>query len=39
MKERELRTAKKFSILDKCKSLERELLQINRVETIEFDLN
>ena len=39
MKERELRTAKKFSILDKCKSLERELLQINRVEAIEFDLN
>lgn len=39
MKERELITAKKFGILDKCKSLKRELLQINRVEAIEFDLN
>lgn len=39
MKERELRTAKKFGILDKCKSLEKDLLQIDRVEAIEFDLN
>ena len=28
MKEREVRTAKKFGILDKCQELEQELLQI-----------
>jgi hypothetical protein len=39
MKEREVRTAKKFGILDKCQELEQELLQIGRVEKIEFDLN
>lgn len=39
MKEREVRTTKKFGILDKCQELEQELLQIGRVEKIEFDLN
>lgn len=39
MEERELRTAQKFGILNKCKELEKELLQIDRVEKIEFDLD
>lgn len=39
MKERELRTAKKFGILDKCQELEQELLQIGRIKKIEFDLD
>lgn len=39
MKEREIRTAKKFGILDKCQELEQELLQIGRIKKIEFDLN
>lgn len=39
MKERELKTAQKFGILNKCQALEKELLQIDRVEKIEFDLD
>lgn len=39
MKEREVRTAKKFGILDKCQELEKELSQIDKVKKIEFDLD
>ena len=34
MKERELKTAQKFGILNKCQALEKEILQIDRVEKI-----
>lgn len=39
MKERELRTAKKFNIVDKVEKLKKELLEINGVTEVEFDLD
>lgn len=39
MKERELNTAIKFNIVEECKKLETELLQIDRVAEVEFDLD
>lgn len=39
MRERELRTAKQFNIVDKVEKLEKELLEINGVTGVEFDLD
>lgn len=39
MKERELRTAKKFNIVNKVEKLEKELLEIAGVTEVEFDLD
>ena len=39
MKERTLRTAKEFSILDKVEKLEKELLSIDGVTEVDFDLD
>lgn len=39
MRERELRTAKQFNIIDKVEKLEKELLEINGVTEVDFDLN
>lgn len=39
MRERELRTAKKFNIVDKIEKLEKELLEIEGVTEVDFDLN
>lgn len=39
MKERELRTAIKFNIVDKVEKLENELLKIEGVTEIDFDLD
>lgn len=39
MKERELRTATKFNIIDKVEKLEKELLEIEGVTEVEFDLD
>lgn len=39
MKERELRTAKQFNIVDKVEKLEKELLEVNGVTEVEFDLD
>ena len=39
MKERELRTAIKFNIIDKVEKLEKELLEIEGVTEVDFDLD
>lgn len=39
MKKRELRTAIKFNIIDKVEKLEKELLEIEGVTEVEFDLD
>lgn len=39
MREREINTAKHFGILEKMKELERELLKIEGVPEIDFDLD
>lgn len=39
MRERELRTAKKFNIVDKIEKLEKELLEIEGVTEVDFDLD
>lgn len=39
MKDREKDTALHFGIMDKCKKLEKELLQIEGITEIEFDLD
>lgn len=39
MRDREKNTALHFEIIDKCKKLEKELLQIDGITDIEFDLD
>lgn len=39
MKERTIKTAKEFSILDRVEKLERELLSIDGVTKVDFDLD
>ena len=39
MKEREIKTAKRFGVLDRIEALERELLNIEHVVEVEFDLD
>ena len=39
MRDREKNTALHFEIMDKCKKLEKELLQIDGITDIEFDLD
>ena len=39
MKERTIKTAKSFGILEKVKKLEKELLEIDGVTDVEFDLD
>lgn len=39
MRDRERITAIKFNIIDKCKKLEKELLQIEGITEVDFDLD
>lgn len=39
MKERTLNTAKRFGILDRIEKLEADLLKIDRINRVEFDLD
>lgn len=39
MKDRERKTAERFNILEQCEKLEKELLNIDRVIDVDFDLN
>ena len=39
MRDRDKNTALHFGIMDKCKKLEKELLQINGITGVEFDLD
>lgn len=39
MTESEMRLAERYGIAEKCKSLERDLLSIDGVTSVEFDLN
>ena len=39
MREKEIRTARKFGVLDRIEALERELLNIEHVVEVEFDLD
>lgn len=39
MKEREIETAKRFGVLDRIEALEKELLNIEHVAEVEFDLD
>jgi len=39
MRDRDRRTAEKFNIIEKCEKLENELLQIEGVTEVDFDLD
>ena len=39
MRDRDKNTALHFGIMDKCKKLEKELLQIDGITDVEFDLD
>lgn len=39
MRDRDKLTAEKFNIIDKCKKVEKELLQVEGVTEVDFDLD